>query len=92
MTKIYGMMTNTNVNRIERDQIDAALTTLEAQDVDAANLLRTVIRAYCVFDVDLLEMREMLLRGEYRCKVLAIEFHELAMKVERTARDYDIGG
>ena len=85
-------MNNSNVNKVQRDQIAAALTTLEASDVDAANLLRTVIRAYCVFDVDLLEMREMLLRGEYRCKVLANEFHELAMKVERTARDYDIGG
>ena len=85
-------MNNINVNKVERDQIAAALIMLEDVDVDAANLLRTVIRAYCVFDVDLLDMREMLLRGEYRCKALANEFRELAMKVERTARDYDIGG
>ena len=85
-------MTNTNVNRIERDQIDVALATLEAQDVDAANLLRTVIRAYCVFDVDLLEMREMLLRGAHRCKSVHSEFLELAMKVERVARDAPIVG
>ena len=83
-------MTNTNVNKVERDQIAAALSTLEETDVDAANLLRTVIRAYCVFDVDLLEMREMLLRGEVGCKTLGNEFHELAMMVERVARDYEI--
>lgn len=83
-------MTNLNVNRIERDQIAAALATLEETDQDAANLLRTVIRAYCVFDVDLLEMREMLLRGEARCNHLGNEFHELAMSVERAARDAEI--
>ncbi len=83
-------MTNSNVNKLERAQIAAALTLLEETDVDAANLLRTVIRAYCVFDVDLLDMREMLLRGEARCKHLSSEFHELAMRVERVARDVEI--
>ena len=58
--------------------------------MDAANLLRAVIRAYCVFVVDLLEIREVLLRGEVRCKRLGSEFHELAMMVERVARDYEI--
>ena len=83
-------MTNPNVNKVERAQIAAALTLLEETNPDAANLLRTVIRAYCVFDVDLLDMREMLLRGEARCKRLGNEFHELAMMVERVARDYAI--
>ena len=83
-------MTNPNVNKVERDKTAAALIALEEVDVDAANLLRTVIRAYCVFDVDLLEIREMLLRGEVRCKTLGNEFHELAMSVERVARDYEI--
>ncbi len=83
-------MTNPNVNKVERDKTAAALIALEEVDVDAANLLRTVIRAYCVFDVDLLEIREMLLRGEVRCKRLGNEFHELAMMVERVARDYEI--
>ena len=83
-------MTNPNVNKVEHDKTMAALIALEEVDVDAANLLRTVIRAYCVFDVDLLEIREMLLRGEVRCKTLGNEFHELAMMVERVARDYEI--
>ena len=83
-------MTNPNVNKVERDKTAAALIALEEVDVDAANLLRTVIRAYCVFDVDLLEMREILLRVESRCKTLGSEAHELAMRVERVARDYEI--
>jgi hypothetical protein len=83
-------ITNQNVNKIERDQIAAALALFEECDVDAANLLRTVIRAYCVFDVDLLEMREMLLRVEARCKALASESHELAMRLERVARDAEL--
>ncbi len=83
-------MNNSSVNKVERDHIAAALTALEETDVDAANLLRTVIRAYCVFDVDLLDMREMLLRVESRCKDLANEAHELAMRLERVARDYEI--
>lgn len=83
-------MNNPNVNKVERDQIAAALTALEETNPDAANLLRTVIRAYCVFDVDLLDMREMLLRVESRCKDLGGEAHELAMRVERVARDAEI--
>ena len=83
-------MANTNVNKVERDQVDVALAALDEIDVDASNLLRTVIRAYCVFDVDLLDMREMLLRVESRCKDLATEAHELAMRLERVARDYEI--
>ena len=83
-------MTNPNVNKVERDKTMAALIALEEVDIDAANLLRTLIRAYCVFDVDLLEIREMLLRGEERCNRLGCEFHELAMMVERVARDYEI--
>ena len=84
------MMTNINVNRIERDQVEGALVLLEDVDPDAANLLRTLIRAYCLFDVDLLELREMLLRGKHRCKTLEALFAELSIKVERTARDYEI--
>jgi hypothetical protein len=83
-------MTNPNVNKVVSAQIDAALILLEDVDADAANLLRTVIRAYCVFDIDLLDMREMLLRVESRCKDLANEAHELAMQLERVARDAEI--
>ncbi len=83
-------MTNQNVNKVERDQVAAALAVLDDTDTDSANLLRTVIRAYCVFDVDLLEMREMLLRVEARCVMLGNEAHELAMRLERTARDAEL--
>ncbi len=83
-------MNNTNVNKVERDQVECALILLEDVDQDAANLLRALIRAYCLFDVDLLEVREMLLRGEHRCKGMASEFHELAMKMERVARDGEL--
>ena len=83
-------MSNSNVNRVEREQIALALEALEEVNVDAANLLRTVIRAYCVFDVDLLDMREMLLRVEARCNQLGHEAHELAMRMERVARDAEL--
>lgn len=83
-------MNNTNVNKVERDQVECALILLEDVDQNAANLLRALIRAYCLFDVDLLEVREMLLRGAHRCKSVHSEFLELAMKVERVARDAPI--
>lgn len=83
-------MSNSDVNKVERKQVSAALEALEEVNVDAANLLRTVIRAYCVFDVDLLEMREMLLRVEDRCKRLGHEAHELAIRLERVARDAEL--
>ena len=83
-------MTNPNVNKVERDKTAAALIALEEVDVDAANLLRTMIRAYCLFDVDLLEVREMLLRAASGSHHLGNLAQELAMKVERVARDYEV--
>ena len=80
-------MTNPNVNKVEHDKTMAALIALDEVDVDAANLLRTLMRAYCVFDIDLFEMVEMLLRLERGMKGVTSEVHELAMGLERIARD-----
>jgi len=83
-------MTNPNVNKVERDQIECALVMLEGVDADAANLLRSRIRAFCLFDMDLLEMRELMLRVEARCSRLGGEAHELAIAFERVARDAEL--
>ena len=83
-------MNNSNVNKVERDQVECALVLLEDIDPDAANLLRSRVRAFCIFDVDLLEMRELMLRVEARCNRLASEAHELMIAFERVARDADI--
>ena len=80
-------MTNKNVSKVERDQVECALIMLEDVDPDAANLLRSRIRAFCIFDIDLLEMRELMLRTEARLNGLASLTHELMIAFERVARD-----
>jgi hypothetical protein len=70
---------------VDKEYIEEALAALEQVDANAATALRHWIDAYYLFSDEPLAIRELILRAEERCKQLAFDAHELAVKFERLA-------
>jgi len=74
------------VKPVDREMIDAALETLEGVDLDAANMLRSRVRAYELFAYEPWEIKDLLVEAAYRCGQLQVECKDLAEKFERLGR------
>ena len=77
------------VNRVTRDQIDAALGQLEQIDPDAANSLRAYSDYRALVKEDPLDMRDACLALAERMQTGANRAQELAMYFERVGRGED---